>query len=120
MQDVRYRQARAGGHGSCLGYRDFGVRSGSSGIDGSDDKLRGELDARPARRAENDDGNGSRSEVLLVLELRVSGDQNLEPLRLGRGEQLAVVERGPAQLIGSDHFVPRQQVAQRRGRTLIE
>lgn len=98
----------------------FGVRSLCSGANGDRDKLSHSFDERPTRCAQNDDCDRSGSEILLVLEVRVSGDENLVALRFGTGEQFTVFERGPATFIRGRNFVPRQQVPQGRWRALIE
>jgi hypothetical protein len=56
------------------------------------------LDSRPARRAEDDDREPPANEVLLVLQVRVGGDQDREAGRLGGVEQFAVLQLRPTAL----------------------
>jgi len=53
----------------------------------------GALDARPARRAEYNNGDTPRREVLLILQVRISRNEYLEAFLLGYIEQLAVFQR---------------------------
>lgn len=58
--------------------------------------------------------------MLLVFKVRISGDQNLEALALRSGEQRAVGQSGPAELIGCRDGVVAQVPSQRDWHTLIE
>ena len=66
--------------------RDLGIRSRSGDLDGCHDQRGCGLDARPTGGAQNNDGDASRGEVLLVLEVCVGGDQHLQTMALGGGK----------------------------------
>jgi len=78
------------------------------------------LDAGPARRGQNNDGNVPRLQVLLILELRVSGDEYLEAFLLRRIQQLAVLQPRPVALVRGRYFVMRQRLTQRDRGSLVE
>ena len=79
-----------------------------------------DLKVWPTCRAEDEVSDPSRSEVLLLAQIRVGRDPDIESFRLGNGEKVAVVERGPASLVSRDDHVTHEHPAQRHGRSRIE
>ena len=75
---------------------------------------------RPTRRQQYDDRDLSSIKILLVPEARVGRNQECKAFALSRVQQLAVLQRRPAALIGSGDFVLRQPIPQWNGSTLVE
>ena len=73
----------------------------------------GTLYPRPARRAEHNDRNSSRLQILLILEAAVGGKENLETFPFRGVEQFAIFQRAPTTFKGRGHFVLRQELPQR-------
>ena len=65
------------------------------------------LDSQPARCGKYNDGEFSRLEILLVLEVCVGGHKDRESFLLGRVEQLPVLELRSAALMGGYHLMLR-------------
>ena len=103
-----------------LGNRHLDVPARCNAADGGSDFSRGATDPWPTRGREDDNGDPPGAEMLLVLEVRVGGDEHLEAVRLGSSQQLAIAECRPALLVGRDYRVRRKQMPQRRRRALIE
>jgi hypothetical protein len=90
---------------------DFDVRAWGRAIHRSNDCASDSLNPRPARCGKYNDGEPSRREILLRLEVRVGRYKDGEAFLLSRVEQLSVLELGPASLMGGCHFMRRQQPA---------
>jgi hypothetical protein len=60
----------------------------------------------------HDDGNPAREEILLVFEVRVGCHEDSETFFLGSIQQLAVLQGGPATLMGGDYLMLRQEPPQ--------
>ena len=70
----------------------------------------GSLYPKPARRAQNNDGQTSRSQILLVFQVTVSRHECGKSLRLCSSKQLAVRQPRPAAFICRHDFVWRQKL----------
>ena len=88
---------------------DFEVRARSRAIYRSNDYVSDSLDPRPARCGKYNDGELSRHEILLMLEVRVGRHKDSETFLFSRVEQLSVFELRPAPLMGGCHFMLCQQ-----------
>jgi hypothetical protein len=77
------------------------------------------LNQRPTCSREHQNGETPRAQVLLTAQVLVRGDDGMER-SLSCAEKFAVLEFGPAHLVGSPNNVAVQRVAQRRGRPLVE
>ena len=69
---------------------DFRVATLRSPVDRMNNRSDGTLNARPARRAEYNDGDTARRELLLIFQVRISRNEYLEAFLPGHVEQLAV------------------------------
>ena len=86
----------------------------------SDDCTNGTLDPRPACRGDHYYGDIAGREILLILQVRISGDEDTEPFFLGVVEQLPVLEFGPAALVSRHYLVLRQNPLKWDRSTLVE
>ncbi len=100
--------------------RNFDVASWNSTAHGGQDHGNRVLDAWPTCGEENDDRQRASRQVLLVLEVRVRCDEDLELGSLCSGDELAVLQTGPATLVGCFNEVTDQCSTQRGGRALVE
>ena len=114
------RPAEGGKHTARSRDFDFDVRSREGVVDRVDHGVSHMLYPRPTRRAENNDGNASGFQVLLILQVRIGGDKNSEVFLLRDIEQRSVLECGPSSFMRSRDFMEREVLAQRSGRTLVE
>jgi hypothetical protein len=88
---------------------DFEVRASSRAIYRSNDCVSDSLDPRPARRGQYNDGELSRREILLKLEVRVGRHKDGEAFLLSGVEQLPISELRPAPLMGGHYLMLSQQ-----------
>jgi hypothetical protein len=90
----------SGGGGGCLllfgRNRDFAVGAAAGGVDGLGDLACSGLDHGPLRVLEDDDGEPSSGEVLLMTDVLIVGHHDLEPGVLGSLDQVAICELLPA------------------------
>ena len=77
------------------------------------------LDFWPTRGGQNQNGNFSSGEILLVLKIFVGRDEQVK-FRLGFAEQVAVAQIRPAFFKGSGDGVFGECAAERSGRSLVE
>ena len=86
----------------------------------SDHPRQGLLQARPARGGKDHDGQVAVVEVLLVLEVLVRRDEHLKPCRLGRGDEFAILQAGPAALVRCFYNMTGKRMAQWGWRALVK
>src|SRR5206468_7771608 len=77
------------------------------------------LNHRPTRRRQDQNREASASQVLLVAQVLIGGDERVES-RFRCIEQVAIFEFGPPHFVGGGSRMARQRVAQGHGRTLVK
>jgi hypothetical protein len=87
------------------------VRAGSrrSGIDCTQDRVGVIADDRPGVRRKRDNRYAAGGKVLLVAQIGVRRQQDIKPVTLGGGQQVADLKIAPAALIGEFHGMTGQQ-----------
>jgi hypothetical protein len=75
---------------------------------------------RIARGHQDDDAERWSTEVLLELQVRFGGDENLKSVRSGAAQQLAVGQPGPASLLNRAGLVAQELASQLARQLLIE
>jgi hypothetical protein len=78
-----------------------------------------ELNCWPACGRQNQDGETSGTQVLLIAQVLIGGNEDIES-RFGGPKQVPIFERSPAHLVRGRNSMSRQCVAQRCGRSLVE
>lgn len=78
------------------------------------------LNSWPIGCTDDNDSDVSRLQVLLILEVRIRGDQDVESVTLGSIEQFAVGQCGPAHLKCGGHVMLCQRQSQWNRNALIE
>jgi hypothetical protein len=78
------------------------------------------LNARPARRQQNDDRQLSIREALLITQILIGCHQRVETRGLGLTQQLTVLELTPPQFVGGSNVMFSKVCAQRDGRALVK
>jgi hypothetical protein len=70
--------------------------------------------------AEYDNGYAARGQILLILQVHVRRHQHGKPGHFGHLQQFAIFEIGPTALVRGGDIMLRQELAKRRGRSLIK
>ena len=78
------------------------------------------LDSWPAGCEQNNGGNAAAIEVLLVLEILVSGDKDLKTRLLCCGDEIAVLKLRPTLLVRCRYIMVNQRLAQRSWSALVK
>ncbi len=78
-----------------------------------------QLKLDPVRVRQDENRDSSTLKVLLITQLLIRRHKHIE-LLFRFGQQLAVRQRGPADLKRRDNFIPAQVIPQRRRRPLIK
>ncbi len=86
----------------------FGVAPWHGPLNRPDHRSARALNPRPTRRGEDNDCDAPKLEILLVFEIRIGCHEDCVALLLRRIKQLAVLEPGPAALIGGGDFMLRR------------
>lgn len=100
--------------------KDLGKAARHSRIDRKNNWLNICLYSRPTCCAQNDNGDSTGCEVLLVLQIGVGGYEHRKTSQLGGLEKFAVLQRRPTKLIRGRDLMREQELAQRRRSSLIE
>ena len=88
-------------------------------IDRRGDLRQVKLNHGPTRRRQHQNREASASQVLLVAQVLIGGDQGIEG-GFCCAEKVAIFEGCPAHLVGGGNVVARQRVAQGRGRSQVK
>ena len=99
---------------------DLAVTASLGLIDRSDNAGQLGLNSWPTGCKQDNDGNATAREVLLVLQVFVSGDKDLKPGLLRRGDEITVLKLRPALFVRCDQIMFNQRRAQRRWSPLIK
>jgi hypothetical protein len=88
-----------------IGNWDFDIASNSCHLNSGNYFVRNPTDAWPTGGAQHHDRDFSGSQVLLVFQVRICGDQHLKPGIFCGLQQFAVFQRRPAKFIGCGNGV---------------
>ena len=89
-------------------------------LDGGEDFWRMGTNLRPSCRRQDQDGNSTVFEVLLITQILIGGDQKFEGGIFSGEKQIAIVQGRPSLLKGSLHRMPDEQAPQRQRRSLVK
>lgn len=89
-------------------------------INGHHNKRYVALDSWPTGREQNDDGQATTGQILLVLEILVGCNEDLEARLFSRCNEFTVLKLRPTLFVRGDDFMAQQRLAQRGRSTLVE
>lgn len=98
----------------------FAVTAALGLTDGSHHQRQVQLDARPTGGQQDHDGHAAPRQVLLVLEVRVGGHEDLEPGLFCSRDQFPVLKLRPASFMCCRDFVAQEYLAQWRRCALVK
>ena len=105
---------------TCDSDTDFNVRAWRCGVDCRQDRPQIGSNSGPVGRKDHDDGHLATGQVLLILEVLVSANENIEPNLLHCGDERAILELRPSAFVGGFDIVPGQELPKRARCALIE
>ena len=103
-----------------VSYRDLAQPSWRRFLDCRPDGLGSKPDLRPCSGQQHDDAQLSALQVLLVAQVLIGRHKNVVPVSFREVEQFAVVLVRPGPFRQRVHGVLREEIPQRRWRSLIE